>query len=321
MDEVLGVILAAGAGRRLGPLGEAYVKTLLPVANEPLIAHHLRLLHGLGVRRVLIVVGHHAAQVETALGTGEHYGLELQFIRQPQPLGSAHALGLARAHVRTPFLLTLGDYYFVAAEPQVMMRHLAKGESAIATKREPEARLVCEACAVETAVDGSVVGLVEKPAHPNTDLKGCGFYALVPEVFDAVNRTPRTALRDEYELTVSLDLFVRSGNRLYAEEIIDWDNNITRPEDLLRCNLEWLDRHDVRQLVGAKAFVDQRTELDRTVVGDGAVVRGVNRLRQVVVFPGADLADLGALERTLMTTLGPVACCEASPGAYPAQPL
>jgi dTDP-glucose pyrophosphorylase len=311
MDEVLGVILAAGEGRRLGSLGEAYVKTLLPVASEPLIAHHLRLLHELGVRRVLIVVGHHADQVEKALGTGERYGLELVFIRQPKRLGSAHALASVRSYVRSAFLLILGDYYFVASDPRVMIRHLAKSESAIATKREPDVQLIREACVVETSPDGTVLSIVEKPSRPNTDLKGCGFYALTPEAFDAINRTPRTALRDEYELTVSLELFVQAGNCLYAEDIIDWDSNITRPEDLLQCNLEWLDRHAINQLVGKGAYVDERTALDRTVICDGAVVRGANLLRQVVVFPGVDLSDFGTVERTLLTAEGPVSCSVA----------
>ena len=44
MSGVAGVILAGGRGRRMGPLGEEFPKALLPVANEPLIAHHLRLL-------------------------------------------------------------------------------------------------------------------------------------------------------------------------------------------------------------------------------------------------------------------------------------
>ncbi len=308
MDELVGVVLAAGRGRRLGALGEAYVKTLLPVANEPLIAHHLRLFHSLGIRRVIVVVGHHADQVEAALGTGERYGVQLQFIRQPHPLGSAHALSSARMSVGGPFLLVLGDYYFVATDPEVMVRRLAQGHSAIATKREPRAQLIREACAVETTAGGLVVNIVEKPARPRTDMKGCGFYALLPEAFDAITRTPRTALRDEYELTISLDLFVKAGNPLYAEPIIDWDSNITRPEDLLQCNLEWLERHNINHLVAPKAFVDQQTTIEWTVVGDGAAVRGSNSLRRVVVFPGSDLSDFGTLEQSLLTPEGAVSC-------------
>jgi dTDP-glucose pyrophosphorylase len=259
-----------------------------------------------------VVVGHHAEQVEQTLGSGERYGLELRFVRQPNALGSAQALASVRSYVQTPFLLILGDYYFVARDPQVMRWRLGRGESAIATKREFNTRLIREACSVETAADGRVLGIVEKPTRPRTDLKGCGFYALVPDAFDAVIRTPRTALRDEYELTISLELFVAAGNALYAEEIIDWDSNVTRPADLLQCNLDWLDRHDLSQLVATQAFVDQRTELHRTIVGDRAAVRGTNLLKEVVVFPGVELADVGTLERALLTPEGSIDCGQTS---------
>jgi NDP-sugar pyrophosphorylase family protein len=306
--DVVGVVLAAGTGSRLGPLGEGYPKAALPVANMPLITHHLRLLSRLGVRRAFVVVGHHAERVERALGNTERDGLDVQFVRQPAPLGSAHALASIRTELRTAFLVLLGDYYFVAGEPEVMLQRLARGESAIAVKREPEVRLVREACAVETGTDGRVLAIVEKPTQPRTDLKGCGFYALVPEALDAVARTPRTALRDEYELTVSLELFIGAGNPLYAEDIIDWDCNVTRPADLLECNLSWLDRHGVSHLVAERAFVSPDAELRRTVVGEGAAVRGLSYLTEVVVFPGTEVSGGCSVERTLLTPEGPISC-------------
>jgi dTDP-glucose pyrophosphorylase len=307
-DAIVGVILAAGQGRRLGALGAEYVKALLPVANEPVIVHHLRLLHSLGVRRVLIIVGHHSEQVEAALGSGDRYEMELEFIHQAQPLGSAHALASVRRFVDVPFLLLLGDYYFVAPDAPVMLRHLENGDSCIAVKREPDERLVREACAVGISDDHRVISIVEKPVRPATDLKGCGFYGFTPEVFDAVARTPRTALRDEYELTVSLELFMQSRNRLFAEEIIEWDNNITRPEDLLQCNLEWLARRGMTNLVSTRALVDRQVALDETVIGDRAAVRDGAKLRRVVVFPGADLAGFDVLESALVTRNGLISC-------------
>ena len=308
MAELVGVILAAGRGRRLGSLGERYVKTLLPVANEPVIAHHLRLMHGLGIRRVFVVVGHHAEDVSQAVGTGEHFGLDIHYVAQPNPLGSAHALGAVRSLVRSPFLLTLGDYYFVPRDVDVMTRRLQRGDSVIATKIERCVQLIRDACGVVVDADNRVLEIVEKPVRPTTSLKGTGFYALTPDFFDAVNRTPRTALRDEYELTVSLEIFVRAGHPLYGEPLIEWDNNITRPADLLDCNLEWLDRHHVSRLVGDEASIDEATQLDQTVVGRGAVLRGAGRLKQVVVFAGAQSLHGVPLERSLLTPGGAIDC-------------
>jgi hypothetical protein len=87
---------------------------------------------------------------------------------------------------------------------------------------------------------GLVTSLIEKPMRPRGNIKGCGFYALQPEICDYIARTPRTALRDEYEFTLTLDLFVRDGNPLHAETMAVWDHNFTYPFDVLDCNLTWL---------------------------------------------------------------------------------
>lgn len=304
----VGVILAAGLGSRLGPLGESYVKTLLPVADQPLVGHHLQLLRSLGVRRTIVVIGHHADAVRSILGDGQRWDMDLRFVEQSEPLGSAHALAAARPHVDGRFLLLLGDYYFVAKNPEAMALRLGRGESAIAVKRESNVRLIREACAVSAAADSRIVGIVEKPTAPQTDLKGCGFYALQPEAFDAVMRTPRTALRNEYELTVALELMLRGGQPIFAEEVIEWDNNVTRPEDLLQCNLDWLDRHGKSRLVAADADIDSGARVERTVVGAGAAIRGESLLREVVVFPGAEIVDGGLVERALVTGESQIFC-------------
>ncbi len=305
---VEGVILAGGQGSRMGALGEQYPKALLPIGNEPVIVHHLRLLASLGVHDVYVIVGHRADDFARVVGDGTAYGLRVELIDQGPRLGSAHALGRARSRVRGPFVLLLGDYYFVATAPERMLHRLVSGVSAIAVKREHDARLVREACAVELDASGRVRTITEKPLVPRTDAKGCGFYALQPEFFDAVSRTPRTALRDEYELTVSLDCHLAAGHAVYGEEIIARDANLTRPEDVLECNLDWLTRVGRQSVIDDQAYVDEGLRLDHAVVGRGARVEGATSLEEVVVFPNAHVRDNGVLRRSLVTPTACIAC-------------
>lgn len=311
MSEIVGVVLAAGRGRRMGALGEECPKALLPVGDRPLLAHQLSLLHRLGVRRVWVVVGHRAEDFVRVIGDGEAYGVTVRYVDQGRALGSAHAFGRVQPHVRSPLLLLLGDYYFSADEPERMVRRLESGSSAMVVKREPDRRLLSEACAVRLEDDGRVSQIVEKPTVPPSDLKGCGFYALQPEFFDAVRRTPRTALRDEYELSVSLDLYVKTGHPLYAEDILTWDNNVTEPPDLLECSLHWL-RQQVRQnWIALDAEVEAGIRMTQTVVGSGARVSGMSSLEEVIVFPEARLEVTEPLRRTLVTPNGRIECRNA----------
>ena len=311
MSGYAGVILAGGRGRRMGALGERYPKALLPVANRPLIAHHLQLLRELGVTEVFVVTGYRAGDVEAALAAGHADGLSLHVVEQGAALGSAHALGQLRPHVTGPFVVILGDYYFSAVHPRQLASHLADGHSsAIAARREPNRRLLSEACELRVGGAGRVTGIVEKPARPVGDLKGCGFYAFQPEMFDAIARTPRTALRDEYELTVALELFVDSGHPVFAEEVIDWDQNFTHPEDVLECNLQWLDRNGRNELIGDGAHVGPRARLERTVVGANARVENGAAVAETVVFDETTLTGTGSLRRALVTPGGVISLAD-----------
>jgi glucose-1-phosphate thymidylyltransferase len=288
----------------MGLLGDEYPKALLPVANEPLIGHHLKLLHSLGVREIYVVVGYRATDIVRALGDGERYHVTLHYVEQGASLGSAHALGQVRPFVRRPFLLVLGDYHFVVSHPEHLTRYLQGGKSAMLAKREPDRRLLAEACELQVDQEGRILKVVEKPAAPEGDLKGCGFYALQPEIFDSVARTPRTALRDEYELSISLEIYIDSGHPLFAEEGIVWDFNFTRPEDLLECNLKWLEQAGLNNLVAESARVEQGTRLEHTVVGNNVRITGSSNLKETVVFSQAEIAGDRSINRALVTPGG-----------------
>lgn len=309
MSDYVGAILAAGRGIRMGALGEHYPKPLLPVANEPLIVHHLRTLRGLGIKEIYIVVGHGSTQIVRALGGGSRYGVHITYIDQLTPFGIAHAVGRLASHLEVPFVLMLGDYYASAPELTRMLERakLTKG-SVIAAKVETNRQTLCEACTLEVNKEGRVLRIVEKPKVPPSDLKGCGIYVFQPEIFEAIRRTPRTALRDEYELTISIELYIQAGHPLYAEKVIEWDMNFTIPEDVLQCNLIWLERQCQRELVGTNVQLATGTQLEYTIIGDDVIVAEPSVLRQVVVFQGVQMKGGELIEQTLVTPAGSFHC-------------
>jgi NDP-sugar pyrophosphorylase family protein len=84
--------MAAGEGRRLRPMTERWPKPVLPLAGRPVIASLLRELAAAGLSPVTVVTGHLAEQVEELVGDGAAFGVELRFVRQPRPDGSADAV-------------------------------------------------------------------------------------------------------------------------------------------------------------------------------------------------------------------------------------
>jgi choline kinase len=79
---VTAVILAAGVARRLAPLTDHTQKSLLPVAGRAILARMLEALHAVGVRRVVIVVGHCADQVR-ALVASAPPGMTVECVHNP----------------------------------------------------------------------------------------------------------------------------------------------------------------------------------------------------------------------------------------------
>jgi choline kinase len=110
---MIGMVLAAGKGARLGELTEALPKTLLPVAGERTILDlTLANLRGAGIERVVIVTGFAAGRIEELVGELEErhdVKLELVFNDRAEEWNNAYSLWLARDYFAEGVLLVNGD--------------------------------------------------------------------------------------------------------------------------------------------------------------------------------------------------------------------
>lgn len=299
----VGVVLAAGQGKRMGALGEQYPKALLPVGGDSVIGHQLKLFRRLGIMQVYVVIGHLGARVIEEIGSGACYGLQVDYVEQGPPLGSAYALARVKKYLKTPFVVALGDYYFEAPEAERLIHGLDRHVSVITGRREPNAMLLMEACELQIADDGRLKGIHEKPSNLCGNLKGCGLYAFQPTFLDSLARTPRTALRDEYELSLAVDVHLSSGHEIYVEEIIQSNWNFTQPRDVLDCNMDWLDRQKLNVFLAGNAQINSDAVMERVVVGSGAVIQ-IPAIRNAVVFSGSNLQSGTALDGALVTPRG-----------------
>jgi NDP-sugar pyrophosphorylase family protein len=111
------VVMAAGEGTRLRPLTERWAKPVLPIDGRPVVAVLLRELAAAGCERAWLVTGHLAEQVEQLAGDGSAFGLRVQRVRQPEPLGSADAVRRALdAGAELPLLVSAADTVFGAGD-------------------------------------------------------------------------------------------------------------------------------------------------------------------------------------------------------------
>lgn len=102
------VIMAGGYGRRLRPLTKNMPKPLLPVNKKSILELLLRQLKRSGIRQVHISTHYKADKITDHLGDGKLLGIEIRYIKERHPLGTAGALGLME-NLKGPLLVVNGD--------------------------------------------------------------------------------------------------------------------------------------------------------------------------------------------------------------------
>jgi dTDP-glucose pyrophosphorylase len=102
------VIMAGGAGTRLWPLTEDTPKPMLPVGDRPLMELIIEQLRQAGIHRVNVTMHYQSDKISSHFGDGRAFGVELNYVTEDRPLGTAGALGLLEAPDE-PLLVINGD--------------------------------------------------------------------------------------------------------------------------------------------------------------------------------------------------------------------
>ena len=287
-----GVILAAGGGSRMGPLAAHWPKALLPVANESLLARHLQTMADLGVCEVFIVVGHLGHAIRDAVAAMD-LPVVVHFIEQHEREGLAHAVAMLEGPVSGPFVLLLSDIYMEYGPLAPLRNRFQDGGAVLAVREEDDPGAVRRNFSVTSDDIGRVQRVVEKPVDITSMRKGCGLYLFSPTIFDAIQRTPRSPLRNEFELTDAIQTLIDDGAPVYDAPVVTWDVNVTTPEDLIRCNVHALRAMGETTLTGPGCTVAPGATLHETVLGENVHVATSCHLQRCVVLPGTTIETPG----------------------------
>lgn len=267
---LLGVILAAGKGRRLRPLTETRPKALLPFLGKPLIYLHLDLLRKIGIKRVVVVVSYLGEQVvEKVRQLVNEVGIDVEFVSQSEELGTAHALKAAIKHYEDDMVVVYGDLYIdIGMLYQALKEAIDRRDCYIVGVRVDDVSRYGK-----LIIDGDrVLGIIEKPSKGGRGIVNAGIYILkhnVVRLIDSIGLSPR----GEYELT---DLVSIASEKGYNFRVIEIDNSywqdIGYPWDLLRAVKLELSKYNEKVV---KGYVEHLATLKGPViVEEGACIKG-----------------------------------------------
>ena len=277
-----GVVLAGGKGSRLRPFTYSGAKQLVPIANTPVLHFPIRQLVEAGIEEIGIVVGDTHAQIRQAMGDGSAFNARFSYIPQPEPLGIAHAVRLARDFVgEDPFVLYLGDNVLRGGIVDFVKRFAGSGAAAsVVLKSVPDPR----AFGVAETRDGRLLRVIEKPPEPPSDLAVIGVYAFSPAVFGVIESQSPSA-RGELEIADSINGLLAAGHEVLADVTPEYWIDTGKMEDMLQANRVVL--ADLVPFVDPEASVACSQVEGRVHIGAGAVVEGSRIVGPVAVDAGA----------------------------------
>lgn len=312
-ESLMGVILAAGHGHRMWPFNERYPKPILPVCNRPVIAYQIEMMRSLGINEVVVLIGHKGYEITKVLGDGRELGVRLQYVEQQEMLGIAHAVGSLEPVIDRPFMLFLGDIFFQAPRLGEMMVEFFKDPSGgvLATKVESDPDAIRRNYSISLSDEGLVTRVIEKPRHTRNSIKGCGMYLFDLTIFDAIRRTPRTAMRNEYELTDAIQVMIDDGYPVRICNVVEEDMNLTTPADLLFINL-----HEARtrwngSLIAESAHLAPGVSIERSVVGANVRIEHPIRVCDSVIFDDVVVESRSRLAGAVVTPDRVVDCADS----------
>lgn len=213
------VVMAGGMGERLRPFTENMPKPMLPVNGRPLMERTIAQLREAGVERVCITTHYKSEVISEYFGDGRAFGVDIDYVNERTPLGTAGALGLMETRDHTSLVIN-GDILTQLDFRAMLEFHHAHRAVMTVGLRKYDFEIPYGVIETEGV---NVVRLSEKPSY--SFFVNAGVYLLEPLACQCIPRGER------FDMTDLIDYLLKDGRQVIGFPIQEYWLDIGRPDD------------------------------------------------------------------------------------------
>jgi len=230
------VVLVGGEGTRLRPLTLETPKPMVPVMNVPFLERTLRRLRDAGIDDVILPAGYLPAAISSYFGDGSALGLNIRYVIEETPLGTAGAIKNVAEYITGPFFVLNGDVLTsLDLRAMIALHERKRGMGVLHLIRVDDPSAF--GCVVNDG-DDMVTAFVEKPKREEapTNEVNAGTYLLDPAILDLIPSGRMVSIERE-----TFPLVITGSRPLYAYTTDDYWVDLGNPAAYLKAHRDVFD--------------------------------------------------------------------------------
>jgi dTDP-glucose pyrophosphorylase len=222
------VIMAGGLGSRLKQLTHNTPKPMLPVGSRPLLETIVLEYASQGFRKFYLAVNYKAEQIRAHFGDGSRFDIDISYLNEAEPMGTAGGLSLLPEVPTDPIIVTNADLLTNQDFGTLLTRHNETGADATMAVRSYDMQVPF---GVVQEYKGRIHAIMEKPVQRFT--VSAGIYVLSPQVLPLIppNRF--------FDMPSLFEEMFRIGMQAHCQPIDGYWLDIGRLDDYRQANLDF----------------------------------------------------------------------------------
>ncbi len=297
------VVMAGGEGSRLRPLTLGRPKPMVPIVNQPVMAHIIDLLKKHGITDIVVTLQYRAEDIQDHFGDGKNYGVSIRYTVEEVPLGTAGSVKLAEEMLDETFIVISGDALTDFDLGAIIKYH--NDRQAMATLTLTRVANPLEYGVVILDDDGHVRQFQEKPSWGEvfSDTVNTGIYVIDPRIFQYMDKN----VVYDWSQQIFPQMLER-GDPIFGYVADGYWSDVGSLNDYMRSNADMLERKVKIDMpgkhLGGNIWVEDDVEIapDAQLYGPiylgpgvkvkgGAIIRGPTVIRDFTIVDNRATID------------------------------